>query len=140
MEFACLGTSFVSLCLCGLFLISGCIDQPYAPPSKGGSGGVEHVSAADFDQRVLQSEVPVLVDFYADWCGPCRELAPTVEEIARERTDVKVVKVNVDESRPLVGRFNIDVIPRLIVFRNGQIRADSRGLASKTEVMAMLDR
>jgi len=123
-----------------LLLCCGCFDQPYAPPPKGGPSIIEHVSAADFDQRVLRSEVPVLVDFYADWCGPCQQLTPTLEEIARERTDVKIVKINIDESRALAGRYNVNSIPRLLLFRNGQVRAEQVGLVPKAEVLSMLGR
>ena len=117
----------------------GCIEQPYAPPAKTGASLIEHVTEADFEQRVLRSEKPVLVDFYAEWCGPCKQLAPTLEEIARERPDVKIVKINIDQNRSLASRFNIDSIPRLILFRNGQAQSTRKGLVPKSEVLAMFE-
>jgi thioredoxin 1 len=101
---------------------------------------VLHVSESDFAQEVLHSKVPVLVDFYADWCGPCRMLAPVIEEVAREMSGVKIVKVNVDHAPALADRYGISGIPALLVFNNGEVTAQEMGLASKSEVKAMLRR
>ena len=79
------------------------------------------VSTADFDKEVLQSEVPVLVDFWAVWCGPCRMIAPAVDAVAQEFAGrAKVVKLNVDEAPEIAGRYNVMSIPTLIIFKDGQ--------------------
>jgi len=99
---------------------------------------LEHAGEADFAEKVLQSEAPVLVDFYADWCGPCRALAPRLEELAREMPEAKIVKVNVDDSPELAARFRVSAIPTLAVFRGGRVAAQHLGLASKQQLRAML--
>ncbi len=101
---------------------------------------VLHVSASDFEREVLQSEVPVLVDFYADWCGPCKMLAPVLNDLAKETSDAKIVKVNVDQAPELAGRYGISAIPTLLVFKDGEITAQQMGLASKSQLQAMLRR
>lgn len=101
---------------------------------------VVHVTESNFDQEVLRSEVPVLVDFYADWCGPCKMLAPVLNEVARETSDAKVVKVNVDHAPELAGRYGISGIPTLLVFNDGEVTAQQVGLASKNQIKAMLRR
>jgi thioredoxin 1 len=99
---------------------------------------IEHANEDNFEQMVLQSTVPVLVDFYADWCRPCRALAPVLEELARETPNAKVVKVNVDEAPRLAARYRIDGIPALLVFRNGELAAQRAGLQSKTALQGLL--
>lgn len=101
--------------------------------------GVQHASDADFAEVVLKSAVPVLVDFYADWCGPCRRLAPVLEQLAAETPNAKVVKVNVDESPNLAVAYRINSIPAIMVFRNGAVVRQTVGLASKEQLRAMLD-
>ncbi len=101
--------------------------------------GVVHGSHATFDREVLESDVPVLVDFYATWCGPCKALAPTLEEIAAESPQAKVVKINVDENPKLAARYGIKALPSLVVFKDGRITAKEKGLVSKTRLKAMLD-
>ena len=95
------------------------------------------VNSATFDQHVLRSEVPVLVDFYADWCGPCKALAPALEQVAAENPQARVVKVNIDHSPELAARYNVKSVPRLLVFKGGQIAAQQNGVASKTRLNAM---
>ncbi len=99
---------------------------------------VLHVNSATFDRQVLQSDVPVLVDFYADWCGPCKALGPTLDQVAAENPQARVVKVNIDHSPDLAARYGVKSIPRLMVFKGGQIAANRTGSASKSALTAML--
>lgn len=99
---------------------------------------VEHADEQSFQQLVLSSEVPVLVDFYADWCFPCRMLAPALEELARETPNAKVVKINVDENPLLASRYGISSIPAVMVFKDGQVTAQHLGLAGKDQLKEML--
>jgi thioredoxin 1 len=103
------------------------------------SGGrVEHADARNFQRMVMEAEMPVLVDFYADWCGPCRMLAPVLDELAREMPEARIVKVNVDHSPELAARYNVNSIPTLIAFRDGRQTAQAVGLASKSQLRKML--
>jgi thioredoxin 1 len=99
---------------------------------------VQHASNADFRDLVLRSSVPVLVDFYADWCRPCQRLAPLLEELAAETSDVRIVKVNVDDCPGLAADYRISSIPSLKVFKNGKVTKEMVGLASKRQLQAML--
>lgn len=117
--------------------------EPAAPrklagDESAGAGRVQYVSEATFNREVLSSPGPVLVDFYADWCGPCRELAPVVEELAQETPNARFVKVNVDREPALATRYGVTSIPRLLVFRNGQIAADHTGTADKSRLRTLL--
>ena len=97
------------------------------------------ITEQNFEEEVLKSDKPVLVDFWATWCGPCRMLAPTIAEIAEEQAGlVKVGKVNVDEQPNLAAKFGISSIPTLIVFRNGKITANSVGVRPKSMIEDML--
>lgn len=96
------------------------------------------VTADNFDQEVLQSEQTVLVDFWAAWCGPCKMLSPMVDQVAEEREDVKVCKINVDDEPELAGRFGVMSIPALKVFRNGEVVNESVGVQPKAKILAML--
>lgn len=93
----------------------------------------------NFEQEVVRSDRPVLVDFWASWCGPCQALAPTIDEIAQEQTAFKVGKVNVDEQPELAGQFGIMSIPALLVFKNGKLVNQSVGSRPKAGVLALLD-
>ena len=95
-------------------------------------------TADEFQTKVLEAKTPVLVDFFATWCGPCRMVAPVVEEISRERSDIKVCKVNVDEQPELAGQFGVMSIPTLVVMKNGKIVNQSIGAKPKNAILAML--
>ena len=96
------------------------------------------ITKENFAQEVLQSEKPVLLDFWASWCGPCRMLSPIVDEVAEERSDVKVGKVNVDEQPELAGEFGVMSIPTLLVFRGGKLVNQAVGARPKASVLALL--
>ncbi len=96
------------------------------------------VSNENFESEVLKSDVPVLVDFWAPWCGPCQMLGPIVEDIAEENTDIKVCKVNIDENPDLASQYKIMSIPTLIVFKNGEVYKKSVGVQSKSEILDMV--
>ena len=96
------------------------------------------ITKENFAQEVLQSEKPVLLDFWASWCGPCRMLSPIVDEVAEERTDVKVGKVNVDEQPELAGEFGVMSIPTLLVFEQGKLVRQAVGARPKAGVLALL--
>lgn len=99
---------------------------------------VIHLTSENFEQEVLKSDIPVLVDFWADWCGPCKRLGPIVEEAANEVTDVKICKVNIDEEDSLVLKYRVMSIPMLILFKNGEKAATSVGAISKSELMEFI--
>ena len=96
------------------------------------------ITKENFAQEVLQSEKPVLLDFWASWCGPCRMLSPIVDEVAEERSDVKVGKVNVDEQPEQAGEFGVMSIPTLLVFRGGKLVNQAVGARPKAGVLALL--
>lgn len=97
-----------------------------------------NVNKYNFQEEVIHSDKPVLLDFWAPWCGPCRRVVPLVEEIARERSDIKVVKINVDEERELASQFRIMSIPSLLVMKNGEVVKRSMGAKPKQQILAML--
>ena len=96
------------------------------------------VTKENFQKEVMDSAQPVLLDFWASWCGPCLMVSPVVDEIAEENTDVKVGKVNVDEQRELAAQFNVMSIPTLVVTKNGKIVNQMVGARPKVQIAAML--
>ena len=98
------------------------------------------VTNANFEEKVIKSEKPVLIDFWAEWCGPCRVIAPYVDAIASERDDISVGKINVDTEGQLAMMFGIDSIPTLIIVKNGEVAGKLVGLNSKTIIESFIDK
>ncbi|MBR5311773.1 MAG: thioredoxin [Clostridia bacterium] len=99
---------------------------------------VIEITKENFETEVLKSDKPVLLDFWAPWCGPCRMLSPIVDEIAEEREDIKVGKINVDEQEELSAQFGVMSIPMLVVMKNGEIADTSIGYKPKKDVLTLL--
>ena len=97
-----------------------------------------HVNKNNFQEEVLNSDKPVLVDFWAPWCGPCRMVLPIIEEIAEENEDIKVARINVDEEPELANQFGVMTIPTLYVFKNGQAVHHRSGAMPKEQILAMV--
>lgn len=99
---------------------------------------VVELTQKNYETEVMQSDKPVLIDFWASWCGPCQMLSPVVDEVAEERSDIKVCKVNVDEQQELAMQFRVMSIPTLVVMKEGQEANRSVGFISKEEVAALI--
>ena len=96
------------------------------------------ITKENFEEEVMKSDKPVLLDFWASWCGPCRMIAPTLEEIAEENDTIKVGKINIDDDRDLAVQFKIESIPTLIVIKNGEITNKGVGAMPKENILALL--
>lgn len=96
------------------------------------------ITKNNFKEEVLNSDKPVLIDFWASWCGPCRMVGPIIDEIAKENTDIKVCKVNVDEEPELASEFHIMSIPTLVVMKDGQVMRQSMGAKPKAQILDLL--
>ena len=96
-------------------------------------------TADEFETKVLRAKTPVLVDFFATWCGPCRMLAPVIDEVAAENADVKVYKVDIDQSPDVAARYGVTSVPTLVVFKDGQVANRTVGAPPKQNVLALLN-
>ncbi len=104
------------------------------------SDKIIHVSDDSFEQEVLQSEMPVLIDYWAEWCGPCKMIAPVLDEVASEYADkIRVAKLNIDENPATPPKYGIRGIPTLMLFKNGEVEATKVGAVSKAQLTAFLD-
>jgi len=101
---------------------------------------IKHISDASFDADVLQSSTPVLVDYWAEWCGPCKMIAPILDEVSEQYKDkLQIAKMNVDENREIPAKFGIRGIPTLMLFKDGQLAATKVGALSKAQLTSFLD-
>jgi len=100
---------------------------------------IKVLNSSNFEETIKNSKVPVLVDFYADWCGPCKRIAPTLEEIAVEQTgQVMICKVDVDQSQSIANEYQVMSIPNLIVFKDGEVSKRTQGAISKSDLLALI--
>lgn len=104
------------------------------------SDQINDINSADFDEHVIKSDIPVLVDYWAEWCGPCKLIGPILEDIAGDyEGKVKIAKVNVDENQDVAQTYGIRGIPTLMLFKNGNVEATKMGAVSKSQLAAFLD-
>ena len=101
---------------------------------------VINLTDLNFEQEVMQSDKPVLIDFFATWCGPCRMVSPLVDEIAQQRSDIKVCKVDVDDQGELASRFGVSSIPMLVVMKNGKVTAQNVGAVPKEKILELVEK
>jgi thioredoxin 1 len=112
----------------------------HPPEGAMSSPDIRHVTDDSFDPEVLKSDTPVLVDYWAEWCGPCKSIAPILDEVAREYEGrLKIAKINVDENQAVPAKFGIRGIPTLMLFKNGNVEATRVGALSKSQLTAFLD-
>jgi thioredoxin 1 len=104
------------------------------------NSAILNLNESNFDRELTQDEKPMIVDFWAEWCGPCKMIGPLLDEIAREKAGVvKIAKVNVDENQSLASKYNIRAIPALLFFKNGQLRDQVIGMTSKKDLLNRLE-
>ncbi len=125
----------IPLILALLLLLTGC-SNPQGSNDVGGA--VIHVTSQNFESAVLNSDKTVILDFYADWCGPCKQLAPILEEIAAENSNVIVAKIDVDNESALSTRFQIEAMPTIVIIKNGKEVTRAVGYRTKAAILAML--
>ncbi|PPR33621.1 MAG: Thioredoxin [Alphaproteobacteria bacterium MarineAlpha6_Bin5] len=101
---------------------------------------VKSIKEDAFEEEVVKSELPVLIDFWAEWCGPCKEVSPILEEISTEMSDsIKIVKVNIDENPNIPSQYGVQSIPTLIIFKKGEVVATKIGMSSKNELLSWIN-
>ncbi len=104
------------------------------------SNNIVHVSDESFEQEVLKADTPVLIDYWAEWCGPCKMIAPILEELANEyRHKIKIAKLNIDDNPETPPKYNIRGIPTLMLFKNGKVEATKVGAVSKSQLASFID-
>ena len=101
---------------------------------------IKSIKEDAFEEEVVKSELPVLIDFWAEWCGPCKEVSPILEEISTEMSDsIKIVKVNIDENPNIPSQYGVQSIPTLIIFKKGEVVATKIGMSSKNELLSWIN-